>query len=712
VLIADSEELPVAKWTPLLGTHEDLDPYPQVARMVASPDGVVVQFPVYPESIPELSIVGKHKQTVRLVVEDGCGLIFNEEVELEAQDEVVINFHREVHAGYYGLIVRLPAYEVLQSIAFGGSNARAVTHLFLKNGHVAYCVSEERAMSIQVAKPLWVDFESLFSPVYKLDQIGVLGLLEHIQRSEKSESLQASEAKLRADLKSCQASEAQLRADLKSSQASEAKLRSELRSGLLVPKSASLIRRIALFFLGDRFTSHSQHRESVLDKASPSIKHGNWNENPLLNKRFLMVCHDQDIDRRIINQARELCSAGWHGMILALSRDADDRLEGSDPLLIHRIGLSRIVPDCPVYWTMRNRERKISMFGSWARFLHQLNWQWYQLSLRRIYRSKSIAHPLPFDECFLRAARQYPADLVFAHDLPALQAACEVAEHWGAPVIYDSHELYSEQTAFSEHQRRILDERESKYAPRCARIITVSRSFAEVIAKKNKVNIPEVILNAYTDYTPPPERPTLLRDALGLSAKQRIILYQGGISHHRNLHNLVLGFLLANLADAHLVFLGPAMPEVLAELRHQAGADLGRRIHILDPVSQDTLLDFTASADFGVIPYPPVDLNTRYCMPNKLFEYIQAELPILANDLHEVGRIMRELNGGGLSLDLNTDQGMADGISAMLARDLEADRQALAAAKYRFSWSHERIRFLSVVDEAMSHSEYGRCDGR
>jgi SAM-dependent methyltransferase len=463
--------------------------------------------------------------------------------------------------------------------------------------------------------------------------------------------------------------------------------------------------------LGGSYVTYWAHRDQILEGTGPSLRHPVWREETDARRRFLMICHDQDIDRRILNEAQELCAVGWRGMIVALSQDGEDHVEGGDPLLIHRIGLSRIVPDCPVYWTMSNRERKIAMLGPWGRFLHRVNWQWYRLSLRRTYRSKSIAYPLPFDECFLRAARQYPADLVFAHDLPALKAACEVAERWDAPVIYDSHELYSEQAAFSEHQRHILDERERDYAPRCARIMTVSRSFAEVIARKNKVEAPEIILNAYTDYSPPPERPTLLRDAVKLSPKERIILYQGVISNHRNLSNLVSGFLLADPADAHLVFLGPAMPEILAALRRRAGADLGRRIHFLDPVPQDALLDYTTSADFGVIPYPPVDLNTRYCMPNKLFEYIQAELPVLANDLHEVGRIMQELDGGGLSKDLNTAEGMADGIRAMLARDLESDRQALAAAKYRFTWSHERVHFLSIVDAVMSHSGHGGADG-
>ena len=66
----------------------------------------------------------------------------------------------------------------------------------------------------------------------------------------------------------------------------------------------------------------------------------------------------------------------------------------------------------------------------------------------------------------------------------------------------------------------------------------------------------------------------------------------------------------------------------------------GSRIHFLDPVSQDELLSWTAGADIGIVPYPPIDLNSRLCTPNKLFEFIVAEVPILANDLPELRRFV------------------------------------------------------------------------
>ena len=78
--------------------------------------------------------------------------------------------------------------------------------------------------------------------------------------------------------------------------------------------------------------------------------------------------------------------------------------------------------------------------------------------------------------------------------------------------------------------------------------------------------------------------------------------------------------------DIALVFLGPGVekrPE-LSEIAAGAGTLGSRVFFLLDAVDQRQLLEFTASADIGIIPYPPIDLNSRLCTPNKLFEFIVA----------------------------------------------------------------------------------------
>lgn len=419
---------------------------------------------------------------------------------------------------------------------------------------------------------------------------------------------------------------------------------------------------------------------------------------------FLMICHDQRIDRRIIQQAHALKEQGWSGRIVCLSFDDEDQIETYEGVNLHRIGKKRLIPmPCDVYWRYQKRHHKIRQWGRNIRFLTKFNWKLYKRDLNRTYRCKNIQYPLPFDLPFYKAGELYPSDLVIAHDLTALKAAHQLSQEWKVPLIYDSHEFYSEQIVFSDYQKQIMDTTERRYAPDCSAVITVSHAIARAMGEKNGIAEPSVILNV-TDAQPdlPTVRSRLLHDRLGLPYTDKIVLYQGGIIPRRNVEILLGGFKHLNRPDVHLVMLGPSKPQFLQKLRQMAGSLNNQQVHILQAVPQHELLYYTTSADFGVIPYPPIDLNTRYCMPNKTFEYIQACLPILANDLVEIGRFVKELGGGGMVADLNSERSMAEALRAMLERDLESDRQRLAMIKDRYTWQEEKKRYLAIVEKAMS----------
>ena len=63
-------------------------------------------------------------------------------------------------------------------------------------------------------------------------------------------------------------------------------------------------------------------------------------------------------------------------------------------------------------------------------------------------------------------------------------------------------------------------------------------------------------------------------------------------------------------------------------------------------VSPDVLLDYTTSADIGILLYKNTCLNHYYCLPNKFFEYTQAELPVLISDLYEIKNIVEKYKNG------------------------------------------------------------------
>jgi SAM-dependent methyltransferase/uncharacterized protein YukE len=181
----DTEAIPAAQWVTRLGVVKNLDPYPQTARMVSSVDGgYVAQFPVYPGSLPFLSIVACRTATIPVVVEDGCGLVFSGDVDLYPEAPTKIALPREPRAGYYGLIVHLPSIDFLESITLEGTNP-LVTYLFPFLGESCYYDVPGTKIRVQVTDPLWIDCESLVSPLLRMDQLEMTAI-HALLRAEKA----------------------------------------------------------------------------------------------------------------------------------------------------------------------------------------------------------------------------------------------------------------------------------------------------------------------------------------------------------------------------------------------------------------------------------------------------------------------------------------------------------------------------------------------
>ena len=224
----------------------------------------------------------------------------------------------------------------------------------------------------------------------------------------------------------------------------------------------------------------------------------------------------------------------------------------------------------------------------------------------------------------------YRPDVVHAHDLPQLRAGVLAGRRLGVPVVYDAHELYPEIGTLTPRQQRQLGRIERRFIRECDEVITVNPYIAAEMAQRYRIPEPTVILNAIdaNDHT---ERSDALRTALHIPAAHRIVLFQGWLSPTRGLNHLVDAMAFTR-DETHLVFMsyGDLVDELFAHA-HRLG--IGHRVHFQPAVPQAELLWWSASADVGVIPYPAVDLNHHFCSPNKLFEFIQAGLPIVANDL-------------------------------------------------------------------------------
>lgn len=443
--------------------------------------------------------------------------------------------------------------------------------------------------------------------------------------------------------------------------------------------------------------------------------------------RFLAITHDQDIDRRILQQINSLCNHGWTGTLICISHNNEDYYEIYNRFNLHRIGLNKIIPSCPVYEAYQ--QRQIRILGYFYTKPHQKlikkypflskpiqsiytyasrsNWLAYKALLIYYYHNRRLFYPLPFDRCFYNAAQGYEADIIVAHDLTALPAGVQLAMERNIPLVYDAHELYYEQQAFSRKQKVMMFELENALIKKCNVTFTVNDSIADEMVKRYSCARPRVLLNAIDlpfgfDTTKPH---TMLRRHFGLHNNAVILLFQGGLLRRRNLENLAKSMRYINDPNVVLVFMGNGpLIENLQHLTEQAR--LQNRILFKPAVPPQEVVNWTASADIGIIPYPPIDLNTYYCTPNKLFEYIQAGVPILANDLPELRRYVKD-TGFGLTVNMDNPLTLATAIKNFIsdARFLSRTRQIILARQAEFSWDYCSREFVNIINSLIKSDE-------
>ncbi|MCK4624294.1 MAG: hypothetical protein KAV00_03215, partial [Phycisphaerae bacterium] len=103
----------------------------------------------------------------------------------------------------------------------------------------------------------------------------------------------------------------------------------------------------------------------------------------------------------------------------------------------------------------------------------------------------------------------------------------------------------------------------------------------------------------------------------------------------------------------------------------------------------------------GIIPYQPVDLNNYYCSPNKLFEFIQAGLPLIVNDLPFLKKVVGGENFGVVA-KLETPEQYARAIREMFDASLGGPgrfRQRILKQAGEYNWTKEEKKITAIYNQ-------------
>ncbi len=420
-------------------------------------------------------------------------------------------------------------------------------------------------------------------------------------------------------------------------------------------------------------------------------------ENADAAKILVLSLHSPFLDRRIVSQVNTLVEHGRDVILVTARVD----LEGS--------GLdSSVVVKMPSSETIQ-----LSGFER----LKDLAWKLphpvpsvlaFIWRLRRLFISRSIfpiADPqrpeiLQLVDFFLDMVLEEYYDVIHCHDLHTLPAGLAIANRQNPRprIIYDSHELFPFQTDDKQFERH-WTEIERENIKQVDLIITINDSIADIMSRQYGVKRPEIIFNSYgvNGLNTEINRQKFL-DHFRIHEGGFNVIFQGGFDATRNMENMVRAFkLLDNSTKLLLLGQGP----LEGKLRHICKTEQISNVHFGRWVPQIDLLGYVRHADLGLIPYigDTAILNNLYCTPNKLFEFIEAEIPICASDIPELRKILKD-NGNGDVYTMTNPEQIAEAVRDCKTRIIRNEFSPTITTKVKdtFSWKNQKKKFLQLYE--------------
>jgi glycosyltransferase involved in cell wall biosynthesis len=306
--------------------------------------------------------------------------------------------------------------------------------------------------------------------------------------------------------------------------------------------------------------------------------------------------------------------------------------------------------------------------------------------LARRHRAVYWRHPANRDA--LRRLGGLKHDVAIANALHALP----LAVHLGAPVVFDAHEFAPDELG-DRFWWRLLERPVRlwmcrRYIPEVAAMTTVAEGIAE--AYERLVGVRAVVVRntpPFADLEPTPV------------GEQVRILHHGAAIRGRGLEEMVR---LADLLDERFSIdfvLVEGSPGYRDALIRRAGHN--PRVRFPPPVPMREIVPMANSYDIGLYLLAPSNLNQRYALPNKFFEYIQGRLAVAIGPSPEMARIVDQYGCGLVAPDF-TAESLATMLNRLDSNQIAALKQASHSAAADLCAEHDAESVLRLVDAALA----------
>ncbi len=290
----------------------------------------------------------------------------------------------------------------------------------------------------------------------------------------------------------------------------------------------------------------------------------------------------------------------------------------------------------------------------------------------------------------------HKTDILLSNDLDTLPANFLIAQIKRKKLVYDTHEYFTGVPELNERAmvKKTWKKLESIILPRLRNAYTVNDSIALLYKKELGIHL-HVIRNM------PKRRESknnsMSREMLGIPADQAIILYQGSVNKDRGLEEAITAMEWVN--NAVLLIIGGG--DMLAKLQEDVKRkNLQQKVFFTGPVMMELLPAYTSLASLGLSIEKDTNLNYRFSLPNKVFDYIQAGVPLLAFPMKEVKLLIDQYRLGSF-IDNHDPLHMAKKINELLSNDnaLKQYKEACEKAAEILCWDQEEKKLKSIFEK-------------
>lgn len=281
-------------------------------------------------------------------------------------------------------------------------------------------------------------------------------------------------------------------------------------------------------------------------------------------------------------------------------------------------------------------------------------------------------------------------DILLSNDLDTLLPNFLIHKLFKKKLVYDSHELFTEVPELVDRPfvKNFWLGIERIILPKLKNCITVSNSISEYYNLKYNTKF-HVIRNF----------PLKLKNTQSSSFpfktnNHKVILYQGALNKGRGLELMIETMQYIN--NAIFVLIGNGDLEI--ELKKKVvNLNLDEKIKFISKITPTELQKLTPLADLGLSIEEDLGLNYKYALPNKLFDYIQAKVPVLASDLPEMKTIVLNYNIGEVIKDRKPKK-LVNQIQNILQKNKTFYSSNLQKAAKELVWDNEEKKLKQLFE--------------